>query len=115
MNREKIVAAGIDYDMGLRRFAGKVELYEKYLLQFLQEPNFEQLRSEMNAEEYENAFRTAHALKGVTGTLSLDKLYKALCELVEALRAGKGEEAKVLMVTADKEYEDTVKILRDAM
>lgn len=32
MNREKLIAAGIDYDDGLKRMSGNEALYEKFLI-----------------------------------------------------------------------------------
>ncbi len=114
MDREKLIASGINYDMGLKRFAGKVPLYEKYLRQFIEDPNFPKLQEEMEREDYEEAFKTAHALKGVIGTLSMDKLFAAVCELVEALRVKDADSSKELMLRAEQEYGDTIQILKES-
>ena len=34
MDREKLIEAGIDYDAALKRFVGREDLYQKYLIQF---------------------------------------------------------------------------------
>lgn len=86
MNKQILQAAGINYDEGVSRFAGKTELYEKYLKKFVDDASFPQLQDAMEQENYPEAFRQAHTLKGVTGNLSLTPLFEALSPLVEALR-----------------------------
>jgi len=86
MDREKVCAAGVDYDEGVRRFAGKPQIYEKYLLKLFEGHLMEDLQRELEAKDYEGAFRTAHDLKGTSGNLSVNKFYNKVCELVEILR-----------------------------
>lgn len=108
MDRNRLIAMGIDYDSGLNRFAGKVSVYEKYLIQFTEDLNFPKLEDEMQREAYEEAFKTAHALKGVIGTLSISRLHGTVSELVEALRGKRIEEAKERMKKASEEYREVV-------
>lgn len=89
--QEDYKAVGIDYEAGLRRFVGNVALYEKYLYRFPQEQEYFKMCQAMQEKDYTEAFKQAHALKGVTATLGLTELYREVSELVEALRAGDTE------------------------
>lgn len=115
MNRERLIAMGIDYDAGASRFGGKVPMYEKYLKQFTEDINFPKLVNEMQANAYESAVQTAHALKGVVGTLSIMHLYELLCGLVEALREQRLEDAQVCFQEAVDEYNTVVCGLKEIL
>ena len=88
MNRDVLVSAGIDYDQGVNRFAGKAQIYEKFLKRLFEEESMSQLGTQLAEKDYESAFKTAHNLKGMSGNLSLNQFYKAICEIVEELRNG---------------------------
>ena len=86
MNREKLMAAGIDYASGLNRFGGSDRLYEKYLIKFFEDDIFDTLCAQMAQNDYANAARSAHALKGTAGNLSVESLFQTVSQLVELLR-----------------------------
>lgn len=88
MNREALIRAGIDYDDGVHRFAGKPAVYEKYLLKYFEVSELPPLYQALKAEDYDAAFRAAHNIKGGAGNLSVTAYYTKICQLVEALRAG---------------------------
>ncbi len=95
---------GADVKSALRSFMGKEEMYEKYLVKFLAEdPNYDNLMSSLESKNYEEAFRCAHTLKGVSVNLGLLPLYKEASELTEALRGKKPEEVDTAAVDAIKE------------
>lgn len=86
MNRDDLIALGIDYDDGLNRFVGNKDLYEKFLLSFKDDPSYTQMITAINAQDTDTAFNAAHTLKGLCGNLSMTELYNAVCVLVEELR-----------------------------
>ncbi|MDD2967340.1 MAG: Hpt domain-containing protein [Desulfovibrionaceae bacterium] len=88
MNKEKLIAAGIDYNEGVARFSDHAMLYEKYLGKFLQSPLMEQLEQQLTKGAISEAFHTAHDLKGASGNLSMNAYYEKICELTECLRHG---------------------------
>ena len=106
-------AAGIDYEAGLRRFVGNVALYEKYLYRFPQEQEYFHMCQAMQEEDYTEAFKQAHALKGVTATLGLTGLYHVVSELVEALRAGDRELARDRLEPVRKSWKQVADILEE--
>lgn len=81
--------AGINYNEGLERFANNQALYEKFLFKFKNDPNFSDLQKYIKEEDWENAFKSAHALKGISGNLSLENIYDTTRKIVEDLRINK--------------------------
>lgn len=46
---------------------GKPQAYKKYLMEFFEKNYLMELRSQLEAGDYESAFHTLHAMKGVCG------------------------------------------------
>lgn len=84
---EKLNAFGADTKTGLARCMNKEDFYLKLVVMGLNEPRFEQLGIALEAKDFEKAFEHCHSIKGVIGNLSLDPLYKEICEMTELLRA----------------------------
>lgn len=114
MNREKLIEAGIDYDEGVKRFAGKAAIFEKYLVRLFEVQLMENLKEQLEKEDYKTAFRTAHDLKGSAGNLSVNIFQKKICELVETLRGeGPYTEANTQFAEAKKLYEIAEKAVKE--
>lgn len=62
------------------------QIIKKFLNKFLSEESFSNLKSMLEKEEYEEAFRAAHSLKGVSANLGFDTLYSSSAEMTELLR-----------------------------
>lgn len=113
MIREGMIRAGVDYDSGVRRFAGKAQIYEKYLLKFFDKDPLLDLGGHLESGDYEAAFHSAHKLKGVSGNLSLGRMYDTICELTEFLRTGgQGERALLLYKRAVEFYREAEKAVK---
>ena len=69
---------------------------ESFVLHFVKKypanPSFDELCEAVGRSDWETAFRAAHTLKGVTGNLSMTRLYTLLVGLTDALR-GEGDMA----------------------
>lgn len=111
MNKYLLSQAGIDYEEGLHRFNNKAELYEKFLIRFPEDQSYPQLLAAMESQDVEKAFQAAHALKGVTGNLSIQDLHNALIPLVEELRQGNFDRAPELFKPVQELYSQIVEIL----
>lgn len=86
---DKLKDAGVDVDTAIKRFMGKEDLYIKFLAKYQNDEsatNIEKYLAEKNVEE---AFKSAHTLKGVAGNLGLDPIAKHASEMVELLRGKK--------------------------
>lgn len=79
---------GIDTGAGLSRFAGKVEQYRHWLLNFSADtPEFlARVRSQVAAGQLEEARKTVHALKGRAGMLGMNELMAKTAALEEQLQ-----------------------------
>ena len=114
MDRELLRETGIDYEDGLARFMNNTQLYEKFLLRFLDDTTFPDLLAALDQGDADLAFRAAHTLKGVAGNLSLRGLLAAVEPLVEALRRQSLEEARTLLPQAEAAYGQTCAVIRTA-
>lgn len=114
MKPEVLKAVGIDYDEGVGRFSGRADLYEKFLKKFEEDENFDQCRQAMKAGDVDAAFRHAHALKGITGNLSMNEFYKHLYDVVEALRSKDKALADKLFAELSEEYDKIVAAVKEA-
>ncbi len=81
---------GADVKSTLDRFMGKQELYEKFLKKFAHSTDCTCLIENLKMEDYGEAFRSAHTLKGVAGNLGLVPIQTLASEITELLR-GKEE------------------------
>ena len=85
---EKARAIGADVETGIKRCAGKEDLYAKLIGTALKDKNFGVLKEKVLSNDVEGAFEAAHALKGVFSNLCLDPLAAQLSKVTEILRAG---------------------------
>lgn len=76
-----------DYEGVLQRLMDDVRI-RKFLFRFPEEKLFEQLCESVEKEDYTDAFRCAHSIKGVCMNLGISVLQKSSSELCEALRDG---------------------------
>lgn len=116
MNEKILRAAGVDYAEGVARFSGHAFIYEKCLRSFLNDKEFGQPDEAMAREDYEAAFRSAHALKGVVGNLSMNSFYEQVRVFVDLLRGGADIPAAREAFPALKQaYQATLSAVQDAM
>lgn len=95
-----------DYQEVLSRLYSDA-LVQRFVGKFLSDPSFSLLDRSMKEQNYEEAFRAAHTLKGVTQNLSFTRLYRSSHELTEALRAQNYELAARLFSTVEADYIQT--------
>lgn len=96
-----------DYEEVLSRLYSEA-LVKKFVGKFLADQSFQQLEGSLNAEDYDEAFRAAHTLKGVAQNLSFTKLYRSSHEITEALRTKDYALAAQLLAPVSRDYEQTV-------
>ncbi len=94
---DELKALGADTAEALQRFMGNGELYEKMLKKLPKVVEDTPVLSLVQAGDLEAATSNAHALKGVTGNLSLDPLYEKYTLMVDLFRAGKNSEAAAVL------------------
>ncbi len=110
--QECYAAFGGDYsDVSARLHSDR--LVQKFVLKYLDDPSFDQLCAAMAEQNYEEAFRAAHTIKGVCQNLSFTKLLSSSSRLSDALRHGYTPEAEPLLEELQGDYE-TVKTAIEA-
>ena len=90
-------------------------LVEKFAAKFLEDQSFETLCKEMEAGCRQEAFRSAHTLKGVCANLSFTRLLEAVSRLTEVLRPEADtipDAAVALLENVRQEYQHTVDTIR---
>lgn len=105
--KECYVALGGDYEDVISRLRTE-KLVQKFVLKFLNDPSYEDLLKALEAENYEEAFRASHTIKGVCQNLSFTRLYQSSHALTEALRSGWSPEAGQLLPQVKADYKQTV-------
>lgn len=109
--RECYAALGGDFEAVTSRFPNE-KFVQKYLLKFLSDGSYDLLIRSMEEQNYAEAFRAAHTIKGVCQNLSIDKLQASSSRLCEALRNGYTPEADALAEETAEDYRQTVAAIR---
>ena len=103
--KELFEAYGADYQDTMSRFMGNETMYLKFLKMLFQDDNLRKLVEAIDSGNLEAAFDAAHTLKGVVGNMGLTPLYKAVCDIVQPLRAREEREDYPLLYQAiQKEF-----------
>ena len=83
----KLREYGADVDTGLALCMNSEDFYLRMVSMVINEKSFDELEKAIKENDLEEGFKAAHALKGVTGNLSLTPLYEKVVEITELLRA----------------------------
>lgn len=105
--------AGVETDQAVRRFAGNAALYEKFLVKFIGDSTFSQIAPALMGGDYDAALAAAHTLKGVSGNLSMIRLYNACSRMVTLIREGKTDEARSSYEELSQAYKEVYNIILD--
>lgn len=96
-----------DYQGVLGRLTSE-RMVQKFVLKFLNDGSYDLLLRSMAEENWQEAFRAAHTIKGVCQNLSIDKLQASSSRLCESLRNGYSPEADALAEEVRTDYGQTV-------
>jgi HPt (histidine-containing phosphotransfer) domain-containing protein len=82
---------GVSVASGLERVGGNKRLYAKLLCKFgeSQQKAVAEIRAALHSGDRETAGRLAHTVKGVSGNLGAETLYRAAADLEKAIKEGK--------------------------
>ena len=111
------------YDMfggsyeSVKQRISKEEMIEKFVLKFLSDSSYELLCRTLEDENYTEAFRAAHSLKGVSQNLSFSRLESSSSVLTELLRNSDEkqidkEQCKELLMQVSADYKEVVEAVR---
>ena len=109
--QECYTAMGGNYEDAIGRLRSE-RLVRKFVLKFLDDGSYDLLCRSLEEQNYPEAFRAAHTIKGVCQNLSFTRLYEVSNRLNEALRGGPTPEAPGLVEEVKSEYEQTVSAIR---
>lgn len=110
---EALNLAGVDVKGAVARFAGNDALYLKFLKKLPADDNFAKIKPALDAGDMETALTAAHTLKGVSGNLSVDRLYKASSDMVSRIREKNYEEAAASYGELEAAYQDICGVLKE--
>ena len=103
-----------DFDQAEKRLSSEA-LIRRFLTKFLDDGSFSQLCIAMEEGDRDKAFRAAHTLKGVSGNLSLSRLYLSVSQLTDVLRYESEcipADAAPLLEEVTRDYRLTVNAIR---
>lgn len=104
-------AIGANYDDVIRRI-GSEERLKRFLLKLPDDNSFSVLCAALETEEYGEAFRAAHSLKGICLNLGLTPLAESSSALTEELRSGKpAGDIAPLVQRVKNDYQKTLNAL----
>ena len=109
--QECYAAMGGDY-AGVTSRLPTERMVQKFVLKFLNDGSYDLLVRSMEAEDYAEAFRAAHTIKGVCQNLGLTRLLNSSSQLSEALRHGYTPEADGLVEQVGTDYQETIGAIR---
>ena len=96
MNTEKFENVGINLNAINDCFGGNEEIYFKFLKKFFDDRDYVEFNKLMLEARYEEAFNSAHAIKGLTGNLGMTKIYEYLVIIVEKIRNSNFDEIDII-------------------
>lgn len=105
--QECYIALEGNYDDVIGRLRSE-RMVQKYVLKFLEDPNFDVLCRSLELGNLEEAFRAAHTIKGMCQNLSFTKLQLSDSMVTEKLRSGDLDGARALLDLVRRDYECTV-------
>lgn len=97
------IKIGGDFDGVMGRLR-REQLVTKFLYKFLDDKSFELFESAMRAQDYEEALRAVHTLKGICQNLSFDELYESSSRITNALRKNDISKAMDMAPQLSRDY-----------
>lgn len=88
MNLEVLRAGGVDVDAALARMMGSEALLGRLLGKFTADQSCARFEEAVAADDSEAGLDAAHALKGVSGNLSMTRVFELTSQICELIRAG---------------------------
>jgi len=104
---------GIDIENGLQRMGANKVLYKNLLIRFYEHYGdaAQRMRNYLEQGEPELARQLGHTIKGISGNLSIYKVYQSVMALEAQLRSGNIEKAVLLM----DQFETDLKQVTEAL
>lgn len=94
---------GGDYDAVLGRLY-REDIIQKFLYKFLDDKSFQMLETSIKNEDYEEAFRAVHTLKGICQNFSFTRLFESSDAMTKLFKAGDYKKAVDMMAQVSGDY-----------
>lgn len=91
----------VNLEETMSRFLNKEDFYFRFLKQLPDDPNYDKLVQSMTEGNFEEAFKNAHTLRGLSLNLGLNNMGRVAGELTECLRHPPYDEEKALSLYED--------------
>lgn len=110
--KECYTALGGDYEGVVARLGGE-GLVKRFVRKFLLDESYSLLRQSLEEENYKDAFRAAHTLKGVCQSLHFTRLCESSESLCDMLRTGCWRpKVDSLFLKVDEDYKQAVQAIQ---
>lgn len=109
---KELKGLGFDYEKTMPRFLKNEDFYISCLQELLEEEGYVKLGELLEQEDVEQAFETAHTLKGITANMGITSIMEPLEALVEHLRNGQGNQAEAIygeLMQRKKQLDDIIR------
>lgn len=110
--KECYTSFGGDYEEVLGRLR-KDQTVQKFMYKFLDDKSYFLLETSMETNDYDEAFRAAHTLKGICQNLSFVKLYESSSRITEALRSKDYDDAVEMMPSLSADYHRIIDCVKE--
>lgn len=101
--KQKLAENNVDVEGALARFMGNEALFSKFLNKFRSDMSYANLITNLEEGNFEEAFKCAHTLKGVSANLGLNLIAGPTSELTELLRGKAASEVDTARVEEEKQ------------
>ena len=111
--RDCYAQMGGNYDDAVSRLMNE-SLMERFMKKFLSDPSFNDLKTAIDNNKREDAFRAAHTLKGVAANLAFTRLRDSSSLLTETLRNTTDfipKEAYPLFIIVGRDYKTVIETI----
>ncbi len=103
---------GGDFNGVLERLR-REQTVQKFVYKFLDDKSFELFEASMEKQDYEEALRAVHTLKGICQNLSFDRLYTSSSLVTNALKENDYKKAIDLTPQLSDDYSQVVNAVRE--
>lgn len=106
------IKLGGNYDEVMGRLR-KESLVEKFLLKFLDDKSFESFEAAMGNQNYDEALRAVHTLKGICQNLSFTNLYESSSQITKGLKENDYEKAIEMSPQLSEDYHQIIRAVEE--
>ena len=110
--RECYVSFGGDYDEVLGRLQ-REQTVRKFVVKFLDDKSFRMLEESIGNEDYDEALRAVHTLKGICQNLSFVRLYESSSLMTKAFKEGEHKNAVAMIPQLSDIYHQMIHTIQE--